>query len=69
MLGLAVACCLACLARGGERAAKSLAYFSQSYLDQPPVLMDAVPQEYSDYDDQLDGPEFPGQDGNEILSR
>lgn len=62
---MSVACVVSC----GEREAKSLSYFTQSYIDQPPVILDGIPQEYSDYDDQLDGPEFPGQEGNEILSR
>ncbi|XP_014283577.1 uncharacterized protein [Halyomorpha halys] len=68
------AICLVLMAGGSlaaptDREAKSLAYFTQSYIDSPPVLLDGVPQEYTDYDDQLDGPEFPAGEGNEILSR
>jgi len=55
----------------GERSAKSLAYLSDPYIDSPTLLLDGLPQGYSDYDDQLDGsfPSTGGSETNELLSR
>ncbi|XP_014244481.1 uncharacterized protein LOC106663840 [Cimex lectularius] len=49
----------------GGRQAKSLSYFTDSYLDGPPVVLDGVADEYSDYSDQL----ASYADGNELSSR
>lgn len=49
-----------------SRSAKSLAYFSESYLDAPPVLLDGAADEYSDYTEQF--VDYPGEFGSNDLS-
>lgn len=62
---------------GDQRKGKSLEYFTESYIDSPPVFFDsAVGQEYIDYDEELAAAlanygvqAVGGEEDNEIMSR